>query len=197
MVRPVKGGPSPLLRDYTAYHYDVELIPQPDKLSCWAGSMAMLVSFRKSTSVTPESLAQTVGRSLRMSYGWDELEAVKDYYGFQDIPLPSNASLYPPPEQWADWLGRYGPLWITVIGAPSHAIVVRGLQGDLTPDGTTVEVLNPWDINIAFSADPVDFDPPNNGLSYSLSFAAFAVQFGLLGLDNYGNWRVLYLPAGS
>ncbi len=84
--------------------YDVPLIPQPDKLSCWAGSMAMLVSFRKQASYTPEQLANDVGRSLRMSYGWDELEAVKDQFGFKDIPLPSNASLYPSPQQWSDWL---------------------------------------------------------------------------------------------
>jgi hypothetical protein len=65
--------------------YDVPLIPQPDKLSCWAGSMAMLVSFRKLASYPPEQLANDVGRSLRTSYGWDELEAVKDKFGFKEI----------------------------------------------------------------------------------------------------------------
>jgi hypothetical protein len=108
----------------SGYHHDVLLIPQPDKLSCWAASMAMLVSYSQSSSRTPESLAEEVGRSLRTSYGWDMLEEVKDHFGFQDIPLPSNASLYPSPAQWCEWLGTYGPLRVTTIGAPSHAIVV-------------------------------------------------------------------------
>lgn len=178
----------------TGYHYDVPLIPQPDKLSCWAASMAMLVSYSQQASRTPESLAQEVGRSLRTSYGWDMLEEVKDHFGFKDIPLPSNASLYPPPEQWCEWLGTYGPLWVTTIGSPSHAIVVSGLQGDLTPEGTTIEILNPWDTTQTFSDDEIDFVPENHGIAYTRSFQDFAAEFGLLGLDNYGDWRVLYLP---
>lgn len=174
--------------------YDVMLEPQPDKLSCWAGAMAMLVGYQRQQSVPPEALAEEVGRSLRTSYGWDMLEAVKDQFGFQDISLPSNASLYVSPQQWADWLSQYGPLWVTVVGAPSHAIIVKGMQGDLTPEGTTVDILNPWDINAAFDGDEVDFNPPNTGLSYTQSFADFTADFGNLALDNYGDWRVLYLP---
>jgi hypothetical protein len=186
------------------YHYEVPLIAQPDKLSCWAASMAMLVSYQRSASMTPESLAEEVGRSLRTSYGWDMLEDVKDYFGFQEIPLPSNASLYPSPEQWCQWLGEYGPLWVTTVGAPSHAIVVCGLYGDglygdgqygdLTPAGTTIEVLNPWDTSQTFSSDEIDFDPPNFGSAYAQTFESFAADFGMLGLADYGNWRVLYLP---
>src|SRR5277367_2202714 len=108
--------------------YDVSLIPQPDKLSCWCGSMAMLLSFRRQTSYPPEQLAQDAGCSLRTSYGWDTLDAVKTKFGFQDIALPSNATLYPSPQQWSDWLTSYGPLWITVVGSPcSHAIILHGL----------------------------------------------------------------------
>ena len=57
--------------------YGVSLIPQPDRLSCWAGSMAMLLSFRREASYLPEQLANDVGMSLRTSYGWDLLEAGK------------------------------------------------------------------------------------------------------------------------
>lgn len=177
----------------SGYHYNVPLISQPDKLSCWAASMAMLVSYSQRASRTAESLAQEVGRSLRTSYSWDMLEEVKDHFGLQDIPLPSNASLYPPPERWCEWLGTFGPLWVTTVGAPSHAIVVCGLQGDLTPEGTTIEILNPWDVSQDFSDDPIDFVPENNGMSYTSTFQDFAADFGLLGLDDYGNWRVLYI----
>jgi hypothetical protein len=174
--------------------FDVPLIPQPDKYSCWAGSMAMLVGFRKQALYTPEQIANEVGLSLRMSYGWDELEAVKDHFGFVDVPLPSNASLYPSPDQWSAWLSSYGPLWVTTVGAPSHAIIVRGIMGDLTPEGTRMLINNPWDTSATFSSDEVDFVPPNNGISYEQSFADLAADFGNLALDNYGSWRVLHLP---
>jgi ABC-type bacteriocin/lantibiotic exporter with double-glycine peptidase domain len=173
--------------------YDVPLIPQPDKTSCWCASMAMLVSYQQQASYMPEQLAEDVGRSLRTCYGWDELEAVKDGFGFAAIDLPSNASLYPSPDQWADWLQTYGPLWVTTIGAPSHAIIVHGISGDLTVDGTTIDINNPWDTSASFSTDEVDFDPPNEGQSYTQTFAEFASDFGNLQLDDYGQWRVLYL----
>lgn len=177
----------------SSIYYPVPLIPQPDKLSCWAGSMAMLVSYRRQVSVSPESLAWEVGRSLRTSYGWDLLEEVKNHFGFQDVWLPP-ASLYPSPAQWYSWLAWYGPLWVTTVGAPSHAIIVDGIWGDFTPSGTWVHVLNPWDVNTAFSNDPIDFNPQNRGVAYSQAFAAFAADFGRLELGNYENWRVLYLP---
>lgn len=179
----------------TDISYDVPLIPQPDKLSCWCGSMAMLLSFRRQANYAPEQLAQDAGRSLRMSYGWDMLEAVKTQFGFQDIELPSNASLYPSPQQWSNWLSASGPLWITTIGAPSHAIVLCGLSGDLTAFGTTAQINNPWDTTASFSDDLVDFSPANNGRTYTQSFTDLGLDFGNMNLDDYGRWRVLFLPA--
>jgi hypothetical protein len=175
--------------------YDVPLIPQPDKLSCWAGSMAMLLSFRRQASYPPEQLANDVGMSLRTSYGWDLLEAVKNRFGFVDIPLPSDASLYPSPDQWALWLTDNGPLWVTTIGAPSHAIIVRGITGDLTPAGTQMLINNPWDTSTNFTDDPIDFSPANVGIAYQQTFADLASDFGNLALSDYGSWRVLYLPS--
>lgn len=175
-------------------YYQVPLIPQPDKLSCWAASMAMLLSYRRNTSFTPQSLARQVGRNLRTSYSWEMLEQVKNYFGFRDIPLPSNASLYPSPQQWSQWLSTYGPLWLTVVGRPSHAIIVHGLRGDCSPERTSINVLNPWNTNTSFTSDPVDFNPFNSGLAYTQSFRNFAASFGSLGFTYYGSWRVLYLP---
>ena len=178
--------------------YDVPLIGQPDKCSCWAGAMAMLVSFRRDQSISPEALAQGVGRSLRTSYTWDMLEAVRDGFGFQVIAIPSNASLYYQPEQWYRWLVEHGPLWVTEAGNPSHAVIVRGLAGDLTPAGTTISISNPWDTSADFDADEIDFHPANRGRAYDQTFADFASDFGSVGLNlPSGDWRVLHLPAAS
>lgn len=173
--------------------FPVHLIPQPDKLSCWAGSMAMLVSYKRNISLTPESLAAEVGRSLRTSYDWDMLRAVRQHFLFKEVSLPSNQSFVPPPSDWYHWLDQFGPLWVTVQGNPSHAVVVAGIAGDLTPAGTFIHVLNPWDIATQFDADPIDFHPPNHGHEEIYSFDQFANMFGNMGLSNYGDWRVLYL----
>jgi hypothetical protein len=156
--------------------------------------MAMLVGYSRKISISPETLAEEVGRSLRTCYDWDMLESVRDHFGFQTIELPSNASLYLSPQQWKDWLSSYGPLWVTAVGNPTHAIVVKGISGDLTPENTQVSINNPWDVNTAFSDDEIDFVPPNNGLEETKSFPDFAADFGNIDQPDYGSWRVLYLP---
>jgi hypothetical protein len=176
--------------------YDVPLIAQPNKLACWAAAMAMLVSYRRRPArVEAEALAQEVGRSLRTSYDWSMLEAVRNHFGFRALDLPSNASLYYSPEEWHGWLRTYGPLWVTTVGAPSHAIVVRGISGDLTPEGSTIHILNPWDTTKHFDGDAIDFNPANHGRAYSQKFSDFAADFGNVGLAlPFGQWRVLHLP---
>ena len=177
--------------------YDVALIPQPDKNACWAASMAMLLSYRRHASIAPETLAAEVGQSLSTSYDWALLDAVKARYGFVAIEQPSNASLYHTPQQWADWLGTHGPLWVVIVGAP-HAVVLAGIRGNLAdPADTQVLLLNPWDTRVAFDNDPVAFNPPNAGYADWLPFQDFASDFGNMAEPDYGNWRVLYLPAAA
>lgn len=175
--------------------YPVALIPQPDKNSCWAASMAMLLSWRHSASFAPETLAGEVGASLASSYSWDLLNAVRARYGFEMIRQPSSASLYHTPQQWSDWLGQYGALWVVIVGAP-HAVVLAGIRGNLgDPASVQVKLLNPWDTRVSFDNDPVAFNPPNRGYQDWISFQQFASDFGNMAALDYGNWRVLYLPA--
>lgn len=173
----------------------VALVPQPDKNACWAASMTMLKSFRSDASFDPEAFVRQAGGSLATSYGWDQLERVRDHYGFRVIEQPSNASLYHTPTQWAQWLRDFGPLWVVIVGAP-HAVVISGIRGDLSnAAGTEVYVLNPWDTTTAFDNDAVAFNPPNRGHEGWMSFEAFAADFGNMAQPDYGNWRVLHLPA--
>ncbi len=177
--------------------HPVHLIPQPNKDACWAASMAMLLAHRRQQSRTPESIVNDVGGSLASSYGWDLLKAVRDRYGFVVIDQPSNASLYHAPKQWAEWLNTYGPLWVVIVGAP-HAVVVAGIKGNLDDaSATQVKILNPWDTRIAFDSDPIDFHPANHGYEDWLPFADFAADFGNMAEPDYGNWRILHLPAAA
>jgi hypothetical protein len=189
----------------TDISYDVPLIPQPDKYSCWAASMAMILGSKRMQSISPESLASEVGRSLRTCYSWDMLEDVRNHFGFVSvIDVPENTSVYYKPEQWKSWLEQYGPLWFTVIwpdnpdGTPggSHALVLMSICGDLTPDGTTVKIQDPWDSKVdpPFDNDPVDFNPENKGCTESMSFKEFCTFFGDRGYDaEHSSFRIMYL----
>ncbi|HST46042.1 MAG TPA: N-acetylmuramoyl-L-alanine amidase, partial [Luteimonas sp.] len=181
-----------------AIEHDVRLVPQPDKNACWAASMAMLLGFRGARSVDPEALAREVGGSLSTSYDWDLLQRVSAAHGFVVLEQPSNTSLYHAPTQWAAWLREFGPLWVVIVGAP-HAVVLAGIRGELAdPASVEVKVLNPWDTQTAFDAtDPIRFDPPNQGYEGWLPFEQFAADFGEMAEPDYGNWRVLHLPASA
>jgi hypothetical protein len=190
---PVRAGARAL--GVETIEHPVPLIPQPNKLACWAAAMAMLLSFRRNASYDSETLASEVGGSLMSSYGWDLLEAVRGRYGFTAIEVASNTSLYFSPAQWASWLRDFGPLWVVIVGMP-HAVVVSGLRGDTADaSGCEVKLLNPWDTRVTFDGDPVEFHPANAGYADWLPFQQFASDFGNMAQPDYGNWRVLHLPA--
>lgn len=194
--QPTQGG-------WTSITYEVPLVPQPNKTSCWAASMAMLESYRRgldrqqSTVVSAASLAAEVGYSLEQSYDWDRLEDVREYLGLEDIDGLSLAQ-YPSATQWRDWLRTYGPLYVTIDGAPTHAIIVHGISGDGTNAGTTLQILDPWDTSASFDNDPTEFHPPNTGRSQVLTVDALNQRFNggeLDELELYSRWRILYSTA--
>jgi V8-like Glu-specific endopeptidase len=190
---PQRGGTRALGAD--TIEYPVQLVPQPNKLACWTAAMAMLLSFRRNASYRPETLAAEVGGSLMTSYGWDLLQAVRDRYGFTAIEMPSNGSLYFTAGQWAQWLRDFGPLWVVIVGMP-HAVVISGLRGNTDdPNACEVRLLNPWDMRVTFDDDPVEFHPANAGYADWLPFQQFVSDFGNMAEPDYGNWRVLHLPA--
>ena len=42
-------------------------------------------------------------------------------------------------------LDRYGPLWVAAAVPGPHIRVVTGIEGDGTPDGTTLYINDPWE----------------------------------------------------
>lgn len=180
--------------------YDVPLVAQPNKTSCWAASMAMLESFRRSLDtqssvvVQAAELAAEVGYSLEQSYGWDRLDDVRVNLELDDVDGLSLAQ-FPAATQWAQWLRTYGPLYVTIDGAPTHAILVYGISGDGTDAGSSIQFHNPWDTAATFDNDPTEFHPPNTGRSQTLTVETLNQRFNggqLDELEFYTRWRVLY-----
>lgn len=137
-----------------AVHQSVSLVPQPTDSSCWAASIAMLLG------KTPEEVVSEAGMSLDEGYGWDQIEPAAKKLGLAELAPACGM-----PSLLAGWLQDNGPLWVVEVGAPYHAVVVGGVEGDGTVDGTHVIVYNPW--------------PPNSGAIENPTFAAFEQDFEL------------------
>jgi hypothetical protein len=140
--------------------YAVELVPQPTTVSCWAAALTMVLGYRDRVSYNPEYVASVAGLNLTTGYGWNKIRKAVRAWGLYERG-PASAM----PAVWASWLEWLGPMWIVEVGAPYHAVVLTGMQGDGTPEGTQVTIYNPW--------------PPQQGAIEYKSFLEFEQEFGL------------------
>jgi papain like cysteine protease AvrRpt2 len=137
-----------------AVHQSVSLVAQPTEQSCWAASIAMLLD------KTPQDVVQEAGMSLDEGYGWEHIEPAAKTLGLAEL-APACGT----PDVLASWVQDNGPLWVVEVGAPYHAVVVAGVEGDGSVDGTHVVVYNPW--------------PPGSGAIENPTFADFERDFEL------------------
>jgi len=154
------AGPEPEDDRSVSVHYQVELIPQPNPVSCWAASLAMVASYRDAMSYPPDAIASRAGMDIALSYGWPDIEKAVTTWDLRETG-PASAM----PSEWARLLQNNGPIWIVEVGAPYHAVVLTGIEGDGTADSTTVTINNPW--------------PPAQGAYETKTFRDFDTEFGL------------------
>lgn len=139
---------------------DVSLIPQPTEVSCWAAALAMVVGARDFVSIAPETVAEAAAMDVDTGYAWGDIQrAVATWNLAEEGPRSAM------PDEWARLLQAWGPIWVVEVGAPYHAVVLAGVRGDGTPDGTWVTVYNPW--------------PPGVGAVETKTFLEFDQEFGL------------------
>ena len=168
---------------------DVELVPQPSGVSCWAAAAAMVVGWRDRVSIDPAQIAARSGYWERFSGPIGLSPSNHDEFGHA-----WGLQVEPPMDYAVDGFGALlannGPLWVARVptGNPrtsGHAVCVVALRGDGTPDGTQVTFHDPW---------PVD----QGAAAQSISYATFMREF-----DNYvtkdpeGRVNILILHANG
>lgn len=133
--------------------HPVLLYAQPTGMTCWSAATTML--FGTTFSAGPGSAR--LGTTGGLNASFTNIHAFANSYG-----LHLHA-----PQSWTmagiiDLLRR-GP--VAMMGAlPSlHAVVIGGVSGDGTPDGTILTIYDPW--------------PPNVGRKYQVSYGAMLRQF--------------------
>jgi Papain-like cysteine protease AvrRpt2 len=156
--------------------YDVPLVPQQTGMSCWAAGAAMIVAWRDKVSVDPSEIARADGYWAQYAAGL----APEDTTIFKTWGLePETAQSYTV-QAFRSLLETWGPLWtgglLKTGGLPTpHIRVVAGIEGDGTPDGTRVHILDPWEPGM------VAFKLPNAGGRYTETYAEYERNQATLG----------------
>ncbi|MDT4927122.1 MAG: hypothetical protein QOG01_4835 [Pseudonocardiales bacterium] len=128
--------------------YPINYVQQPTPMSCWAASLAMLTN-----KGSAQEIADEVGLQQAMDDGASPQEfedAVKNKLGLQ---LEGGACGYP--NMFAGWLEQYGPIMVCKdINPGFHAVVISGVHGDGTAEGTYFEQNDPLaGVNTIWYAD--------------------------------------------
>jgi N-acetyl-anhydromuramyl-L-alanine amidase AmpD len=158
---------------------DVEVLGQPDQMSCWATSGAMLAGWRDQLSLDIEAVrkmfsAQTgLASSAGLSPG--DRQKLADVLGLVSEP-PQSYTV----DGFRRILENYGPVWVGILteGGGGHAVVVTGMYGDGTPDKTFVRINDPWGRDPGTPGSPGKYtSAPGQGSRYVLTFAQFEKEY--------------------
>jgi len=116
---------------------------------CWAYSYAMIVSWRRKQSLGVRDLISKIGPKwlamfdLNKGLPWVEGKQFYNAAGLTTEPLQCF-----PVSRWTELLRKHGPLLMDTLNnslARGHARMLYGVQGDGSPRGTTMLILDPWD----------------------------------------------------
>ena len=141
---------------------EVPLVAQTTGMSCWAAAAAMLIGWRERLVVDPDEVARGAGRWSEFKNGLhpEDVAAFADRWG---LVAEHHDDVWEV-DRFRQLLETFGPLWVGEASPGLHAIVVTGLHGDGTPEGTHVRVNDPWPVGagerytIAFRQLRVNFD---------------------------------------
>jgi hypothetical protein len=155
---------------------DVQLVPQLSNMSCWAAAASMVVGWRDQMSIDPSEIARGAGQWAAYQNGLNP----------SDVPslAAAWALVMEPPQSYTiegfrQMIERNGPLWVGASVPGLHAIVVTGVWGDGSPDGTYVRIKDPWGRAPGSTpGNPAPYNPtPGQGSQYDLTFRQFVQEY--------------------
>jgi hypothetical protein len=131
--------------------HNVELIPQSSDVSCWSAALAMMLGCKMSLGPGFAKLGSENGLPQNST----TMRALADSYGLQVWEGKSWGI-----DELKERLERYGPLMIggTFQGdreLVAHALVIGGMWGDGSPDGTQLRILNPAPTHVGSVLEPI------------------------------------------
>ncbi|MGD0460175.1 MAG: papain-like cysteine protease family protein [Terriglobia bacterium] len=163
-------------RDKYVILHNVNLVAQWTDSTCWSAALSMLLGGAPAC-MSPGRAA--VSPQVR---GDDGLYHGGGLYNDSILSRPENTRAFADsygltllhatswmPDGLAGQLRAHGPLMMNMLwnaprfvmgkGSPGHMVIIAGIRGDGTPDGTTIRIYDPW--------------PIGKGSKYSLSYGPF------------------------
>ncbi|HSU14311.1 DUF2272 domain-containing protein [Longimicrobium sp.] len=122
---------------------EVPLVPQLTGMSCWAAAAAMIIGWRDRILVDPPQVARGAGSWQSYAGGLrpGDVQSLARAWGLVEEHRETWT-----PEALRRVLQRHGPVWLGEASPGLHSVVVAGMHGDGTADGTWVRVNDPWPI---------------------------------------------------
>ena len=149
-------------------------IKQPNTMACWATAYTIMLSWQRQQSISILDAITPLGQKWVDAYTKNTGTAVTDNRPF----ARATGLIAEPPMSfsirgWADMLRDRGPLWFSFgwsVAGPNglpnrtgrHLIVITGMSGDETNEGTTV-----------------DYIDPSDGMAHQMTFGAFLSEYEL------------------
>ena len=153
-------------RDKYVILHRVTLVPQWTTATCWSAALSMLLG----------------GGPACMSPGTATADPTDGLYNDSDLSRPENTRKFADSygltllhaaswtaEGLAGLLRAHGPLMMNLlwnapgylagVGSSGHMLIIAGIRGDGTEDGSTIRIYDPW--------------PVGKGSIYSLSYGPF------------------------
>jgi hypothetical protein len=145
-IEVIEPGRSTLLTErgqrFDLWH-EVPLVPQTSGMSCWAAAAAMLIGWRDRIYVEGPEVAQGAGRWQEFSAGLHPRDITDLARIWHLTPIPEQDHRV---EALYRLLTRYGPLWLGEAVPGLHVVVIVGMYGDGTSEGTWVRINDPWPV---------------------------------------------------
>lgn len=142
------GGNGPIDFDVTPA---VAPIKQPTPNVCWAAGGAMLMSWKERRSLSIQAAGDAAGPGWRAKLDADQSLRVADIKAYTHaIGMTGESPMCYLPRGLLQLLKDHGPLWVVGDDAVAnnqvaHVLVVTGMHGDGTSDGTEVYFADPGD----------------------------------------------------
>ena len=123
--------------------HEVPLVPQTTGMSCWAAAAAMIVGWRDCLHVESLEITRGMGawRAFRAGLLPKDVESLAQSWRLNIEPVGRFGI-----EELRRLLETKGPLWIGEADPGLHVVVIIGIHGDGTLDGTKVRINDPYPI---------------------------------------------------
>ena len=169
-----------LVGDHFDIWHEVPLVQQLTGMSCWAAAAAMIVGWRDRIHIDAHEVARGAGKMQAYRDGLEPAD-VGTFARLWGLEIAALRELSV--RELRRLLAEYGPLWVGEASPGLHVIVVAGMHGDGTVDGTHVRIADPW--------------PVGRGERYTLPFRDLRESLVNAAYIAGGHPQILHAPRGS